>query len=206
MKNIALGVSVVLVLAFGSLAAIEQNDQRTTTVTAAATVTSTSTFTTTATSSSSVGTITTHSGPAGRVSLYRISDGWNFSVTLSGLVVPASQVIEANFTLTNISGKGQIVWEANPLIDPVIYSEQGMPVWASYAFAFNSGANFTAPGNQQESNGYKIPTSTLDAGQSYVLSMWPLIDLTTGAPSNPEYLLGRSLMINATISITDAEN
>lgn len=78
-----------------------------------------------------------------------------------------------------------------------------MPVWASYDFAFNAGANFTA-GNQQESGQYKIPTSTLDAGQSYILSVWPLID-STGAPSNPEYLLGQSLMVNVTISVTNSE-
>ena len=86
-KNLASGILVLLVLAFGSLALIEQYNQKTTIVTTELTMTSTIVSTTT--SSSSVGPITTRSGPAGQVLLYRSSDNWNFSVTLSSLVVPA---------------------------------------------------------------------------------------------------------------------
>ena len=214
---IAIVVAAIVISASAlSYSSFEATVTRTSTTTATTTDFTTSTFTSTDTSTetitstrnvtvtisgspTSTGTHTDNESQTGQVTFYRSNGDWNFSVTLSSLIVPKGQPIDAFVNITNISGQTQRVHEVGPIINPAIYSENGTQVWALDPPQVNFFTNVTSgPGT---SNGpWVISTSDLSPGHSYVLSIWPFIG--TSATGNSDYQIGESLMVNATISVT----
>lgn len=135
------------------------------------------------------------SGPVG---FHRTDGNWSFTVSLSSLVMPRGQPIVAYVNLTNISGQTQTINEDDPLVNPAIHSENGSMIWVWNPSKIYRQANVTA-GEQLVSGSYYISTSKLTVGQNYTLSIWPLIE--PGTSTGP-FALGESLIINATISVT----
>ena len=186
----------------------------TTTVFNTSTVISTSTIVKTLASTNSITTTsagsytstiasTSDQSQAGQVSFYRTDGDWNFSVTLSSAVLQEGQPIDAYINVTNISGQTQTVHEVNPIINPVIYSENGTIVWAWDPPQINFITNVTSlPGTSD--GPFVIPTSNLSPGEVYTLSIWPFIgpNVATCTTCNVNYEIGDSLMVNATISVT----
>jgi hypothetical protein len=203
MNKRLIGIAVVLILAVVAVFAITTTPGNPTTTTSSQPLSSasssSSSLTGSSAASSSSSSLSTNSTAAGRVSFYKSDGDWNFSVILGSSVVPKGEPIEANATLTDISGQDQLVYQAGPFINPVIYSKNGTQVWASDSFQIHSGANYTA-GESTGPDLDNIPTLNLTVGQSYILSIWPYIEPVSGFPTGT-YQLGRSLMINATISI-----
>jgi hypothetical protein len=135
-------------------------------------------------------TITVTVTPNQSTPLSRSNGDWVFSIRLQN-------PLSLSYNLTNISGQPQTVDEVNPLINPTIYSANGTVVWAWNPTTMNyiatipyKAGNWSAPLN--------IPTSSLLAGQKYVLSVFPLIGANT---ANGDLSVGESLMINTTITV-----
>jgi hypothetical protein len=168
------------------------------TITETATVTRSVTISVTGTSSATV-TTTSSASQTGQVTFYRTNGDWNFSLTLSSLTVPKGQPIDAYVNVTNISGQTQRVHEVNPIINPVIYSENGTYIWAWNPPGINFFANITSGGGPS-GGPFVIQTSNLSVGQNYILRIFPFIG--TGATGDADYRIGESLMVNATISVT----
>jgi hypothetical protein len=214
-RSLATGLVAGLLIGAGlTYTLVGPGASRTVTATSVTTATSTSiSVTTQATTQTQSAGVTTSSveavkGYAGQV-FYRSNNGWNFSVTLSSLVVTQGQTIEAYINLTNISGQTQKVHEVNPLINPVIYCKSGngycksgTQVWAWDPSEINFDTNVTAGSGVWDFSGpYPISTSNMSPdGLNYTLSIWPFIE--PSATADGEYLLGQSLMINATISVS----
>jgi len=156
------------------------------------------TTTTTMTFATTIITTSLHMTPLSR------NDGdWAFSIRLQNSLLAMGQEIALSYNLTNISGQPQTVHSVNPLVNPTIYSANGAVVWAWNPPQSNGIT--TIPSKAGNWPGpIDIPTSSLSAGQEYVLSVYPLIGATTtSAMVVGDYSIGESLMINTTIGATD---
>jgi len=143
-------------------------------------------------------TVTATSNQASPLS--RSNGDWLFSIRLQNSLLPMGRVLTLSYNLTNISGQAQTVDIANPLINPTICSANGSVAWAWNPSVMNyittippKAGNWSAP--------LDIPTSALTAGQSYVLSVYPLIRSPTTSESGA-FTIGESLTINTSISVT----
>jgi hypothetical protein len=105
------------------------------------------------------------------------------------------------YNLTNISGQPQTVHVVGPLVNPILYSANGSVVWAWDPPEINSIMIFPFPSGDLTGQVF-VPTSNLDTGANYTLSIWPLIGAnSTNAVDVGDYSIGESLTINASISI-----
>jgi hypothetical protein len=189
------GLLIGAAAAYALAAASPGRTITTTTTLPAVTITSTTTVTASATS-----TIQSVTGSTGLVTLYRTNGDWNFSLTLNATTVKRGQVIAALLNLTNISGQNQSVHIVDPLYAPIVYAQNGTEVSCVCPSEINSLANWIAgPVNSQK---WDIPTSSLPPGESYVLNVWPLVGPPTlDSVDEQPYLIGESLMINATFTV-----
>ncbi|MGD0637288.1 MAG: hypothetical protein ABSA72_04540 [Nitrososphaerales archaeon] len=96
---------------------------------------------------------------------------WNYEVTLSTNQIQPDQNITALFTLTNFSNRTQTVDLDEPLVLPTIYAQDGKVVWTWEPPSINEIENITA--GQAISEPFTLPTSMLQAGQSYTLTTAP---------------------------------
>lgn len=138
----------------------------------------------------------TVTSPAAPVTLTTSNADWRFEVHLSAVPVSVGQPINYTCYLTNISGQNQTVDLANPISNPSLYTQGGKQVWGWQPSA-ETNAIEVVPAGETLTLSLNIPTSGLQAGQTYVLSSSPNIS-TAG---NPEVFLGQSLELNATIQI-----
>jgi hypothetical protein len=134
--------------------------------------------------------------PETPVVLTTSNGNWKFEVQLSSVVVSVGQQISYTCYLTNISGQNQTVVLANPISNPSLYDSAGKQVWG-YEPSAETNAVQVVPAGEVFSLTLNIPTSGLQAGQTYVLSSSP--NISTDA--NPEVPFGQNLVLNATIQV-----
>jgi hypothetical protein len=125
---------------------------------------------------------------------------WTFSIRIQNSLLAFGGQFGLSYNLTNISGHPQTVHIVNPMINPVIYAENGSEVWAWNPPTYNAITTIPpTPGNWSQP--LNFPPSGLPAGR-YVLSVWPLIGPnTTSAANNADYSIGESLVINASFTV-----
>lgn len=182
---------VVVVLAAILTYTVATPQQVTRTSTSTVTQSSTVTVTVASTSASSF------TGSPGPVTFYRTNGDWNFTVILNSTLVTRGQVVAALLNLTNISGQNQTVHVTGPLYTPTIHSLNGTSLWCDCRSGVNLQTNWTyGPGRVQQ---WDIPTSSLQSGRSYILSVEPFIGANTTYWN--KYQIGEDLMINATFTV-----
>jgi len=152
-------------------------------------------------------TTTTETATVQAIELSRSNGNYSFTIRLNGSTVVKGQEIALFYNMTNISGQYQRVQEVNPLVIPTIYSENGSVEWALLPQSFVIGLSPTyLPNGFSLTGNLLIATSALSAGQKYVLSAGPLIGPFIGPSETYDliaryYPMGKSLMINTTITI-----
>lgn len=99
---------------------------------------------------------------------------WNFTASINSSSVPLGQSIRLLTSLTNISPTNQTIAPyVEPLINPGVYSSNGTEVWAWNPPQVNW-ATMTFPSGQVLSGNVVIPTSQLQAGQTYTIKVVPI--------------------------------
>jgi hypothetical protein len=134
--------------------------------------------------------------PETPVNLTASNGDWKFEVQLSSVVVSVGQQISFTCFLTNISRQNQTVVLANPVSNPSLYDSAGKQVWGWEPSAATNAVQ-VVPAGGVFSLSLSIPTSGLQAGQTYVLSSSP--NISTDA--NPEVSFGQYLELSATIQV-----
>jgi hypothetical protein len=173
---------VVVALAFAAgfgAATFAHNTTTQTTSSAGKTITLTTTLTTTA----SPITVATSAG------------GWKFRVLLNATTISRGQAIGYSCYLTNTSNHTQTIIVVTPLSNPTVYTQGDQQVWMLDGSEMNSAQSISA--GQTLNCHATIPTSELQAGQTYILSSSPGVLTDT----NPETFFGQQLQVNATITV-----
>jgi hypothetical protein len=148
-------------------------------------------------------TTTVTIGTVHATSLSRSNGDWVFSIRLqNSSLLPKGQEVVLFYNLTNISGQPQTVHIVSPLVNPTVYSANGTVAWAWNPLQSNGITTIPSmSGNWSYPIG--IPFTVLSAGQKYVLSVYPFIGANTStAVAVGDYSIGKSLMINTTITAT----
>jgi hypothetical protein len=103
-----------------------------------------------------------------------ISLDWRFTATINATSVHLGQSILLTTKLTNMSPSNQTIAPyVNPIINPGVYASNGTEVWAWNPPQVNW-PTMTFTSGQVISGAVIIPTSQLQAGQTYTIKVVPI--------------------------------
>jgi hypothetical protein len=104
------------------------------------------------------------------------SASWNFTMSINSTSVTPGHalLLEASLTNTNVEGSNATISEfIVPFINPEVYAASGTVLW-QWNPPQTTSTNAAFPGGQTISQSLDIPTSELQAGQTYFLKVIPL--------------------------------
>ena len=100
--------------------------------------------------------------------------GWNFTASINSSSVKAGQSILLLTSLTNVSPSNQTITPSvTPYINPSVYAMNGTELWAWNPMQA-TWPSYTVPSEQSITGNNVIPTSSLRAGQTYLIKVVPL--------------------------------
>jgi len=184
-----------LLIAVSLFLALPSGTIRTTTITIAGqTTTSISTETSISTLTSVSTSTVTGSQPTGPspVTLSASFDVWNLTAHLDRTVVPTGQQLNFTFYVENTYAQNESIAVSFPLANPAIYTQSGKLVWSYEQFG-TTAIQLIAPGEKLYEQ-LSIPTSGLQAGQTYIFTSSP--NIASGASP-----IGQYLQVYTTITI-----
>ena len=130
------------------------------------------------------------------VNMSASSDVWSLTAQINRTVVTSGQQVSFTFYLQNTNTQNESIQVANPLANPQIYTQQGKLVW-TYQQSGSVALQQVAPGEKLYDQ-VIIPTSELQAGQTYIFTSSPNIYADTSPEATP---IGQYLQVYATITV-----
>lgn len=149
------------------------------------------TTTITTTVSTSTATSNQPTGPT-PVNLSASFDVWVLTAQLNTTVVTIGEPINFTFYLENTWTQNESISVSFPLANPAIYTQNGKPVW-TYEQLGTTAIQQITPG-EKFGDQLLIPTTELQAGQSYIFTSSPNIGNDFGP-------IGQYLQVYATINV-----
>ncbi len=160
----------------------------------------TSTAVSTIVSTSTVTVTSNHTASPSPVNLTASFDVWTVNAYLDATVASQGQQLNFTFYVENTSTQNESIAVADPLANPEIYSQAGVLVW-SYQQSATTAIQQIAPGGRIYGQ-LLVPTSELQAGQTYIFTSSPNIGTNTSPATIP---IGQYLQVYAEITILPSQ-